>query len=161
MQICVMVRPVRHRYVVPHSEHHPACPVTKGKLNARRTTPVHSLLLIANWYFWVCCSMLASSQCSGQSGLSCGGNAAGYSPWGPPAPHQFGENFYNNPIQYPAVNGNNHRYAITPNGQQPAPNAYFHQTPAGRSLHNHYPTTHGHTAEFQPYQPNGRKCNGR
>lgn len=109
-------------------------------------------------------SMLASSQCSGQSGISCGGNTAGYSPWGPPVPHPFmpGENFYNNPVQYPSANGNGHRYnAMTPNGQQPSAAPYFHQTPAGRSLHNHYPTSHGHATEYQPFQQNGRKCNGR
>lgn len=109
--------------------------------------------------------MLAASQCSSQGGLSCGGNSAGYSPWGPPAPHQYvppNENFYNNP--YSASNGNSHRYPITPNGQQPpvpVPGPYFHQTPAGRSLHNHYPTSHPHATEYQPYPANGRKCNGR
>lgn len=111
-------------------------------------------------------SMLASSQCSGQSGISCGGNSAGYSPWGPPAPHQYGqtEHFYNNPIQYPTSNnGNGHRYPMTPTGQQPPaslPGAFFHQTPAGRNVHNHYPTSHAHTGEYQPFPQNGRKCNG-
>ena len=110
-------------------------------------------------------SMMTSSQCSGQSGSSCGANSAGYSPWGP-APHQYAttENFYNNPVQYPN-NGSNgsvqgpHRYQITPTTQPPPPSGYYHPQQANRAIHPHYPPSHAHSADYQSsYHHNNRKC---
>lgn len=160
-----MARQAPLQYDEQPKGHHPECPIIQGKamLLIILCVSIESQLI---YEISTSNSMLASSQCSGQSGLSCGGNTAGYSPWGPP-PHQYApsENFYNNPIQYPGVNNGNHRYPMTPTGSQPQPAplpvGYFHQTPAARSLHNHYPTAHGHAAEYQPFPQNGRKCNGR
>lgn len=164
---CAMVRLVQRQYDVQSKEHHPECQIIPGKIEFYSNSSISGNSSLLIYAISTSLSMLASSQCSGQSALSCGGNSAGYSPWGPP-PHQYApsENFYNNPIQYPGVNnGNNHRYPMTPTGPQPQPTplpvGYFHQTPAARSLHNHYPTAHGHAAEYQPFPQNGRKCNGR
>ncbi|XP_031630104.1 roundabout homolog 2 isoform X2 [Contarinia nasturtii] len=88
----------------------------------------------------------------------------GYSPWGP-SQHQYVENFYNNPIQYPNGSSNNvHRFP--PNHQPPLPNAnstacYPQHQQTTKSCHSHYPSNHAHSVEYQPYHPNNginRKC---
>lgn len=107
---------------------------------------------------------MASSQYSGQSNSSCAANSVGYSPWGPPGPsqHQFVENFYNNPVQYPANGTSNsaggYRYPMIPTNQPPLPAnnvACYAQQPQqnSKTCHSsHYP------ADYQSFHQNGRKC---
>lgn len=104
-------------------------------------------------------SIMAPSQCSGQSNNSCGGHSNGYSAWMPnPGQQQFIENFYNNPIQYPSS------YSIVPHQYQTAaPNQqqtkYTQQPPNSRNGHPHCPPNHTHSADYQLFQPYNRKCN--
>lgn len=100
-----------------------------------------------------------------QNNGSCGPASVGYSPWGP-SQHQYVENFYNNPIQYP-TNGSSTNVHRFPNHQPPLPNAngtscYPQHQQTTKSCHSHYPTnTHAHSVEYQPYHSNNginRKC---
>lgn len=98
---------------------------------------------------------------------ACGPASVGYSPWGP-SQHQYVENFYNNPIQYPANGSANNVHRYPPNHQPPLPNAngpvcYPQHQQTTKSCHSHYPSNHPHSVEYQPYhqqQNNGinRKC---
>lgn len=89
----------------------------------------------------------------------------GYSPWGP-SQHQYVENFYNNPIQYPTNGSSNNVHRFPPNHQPPLPNAngtscYPQHQQTTKSCHSHYPSNHAHSVEYQPYHPNNginRKC---
>lgn len=108
---------------------------------------------------------MTPTQYAAQTNAACGTNpVVGYSPWGPgPSQHQFVENFYNNPIQYPTNGSNNgaHRYQPPP---PPLPNAngtcYQQHQQTSKSCHSHYPSSHPHSVEYQPYHSNGgnRKC---
>lgn len=104
----------------------------------------------------IVCSMMTASQLSGHSGSSCG-NSANYSPWGPPMQqcnHQ--ENLYNNPVSYPSSTG---RHQITPPPQShqlppPLPPC----CPPNRHIHPHYPPSHSHSDNYQPYNYQNRRC---
>lgn len=95
---------------------------------------------------------------------TCGGAPVGYSPW-TPAQHQYVENFYNNPIQYP-TNGSATNVHHFSNHQQPMPNTngtscYPQHQQTTKSCHSHYPSNHAHSIEYQSYHPNNginRKC---
>lgn len=105
--------------------------------------------------------MAAAAQYSSQANP-----AIGYTPW-IPSQHQYVENFYNNPIQYPNGSSNNmHHFQMNAPNHQSNVNAipYAHNQQTSKSCHSHYPTNHSHSVEYQPYHQNhqnngiNRKC---
>lgn len=99
-----------------------------------------------------------------QNNGPCGPAPVGYSPWGP-SQHQYVENFYNNPIQYPS-NGSSNNVHHFSNRQPQMPNVtstscYSQHPQTTKSCHSHYPSNHAHSVEYQPNHPNNciiRKC---
>lgn len=135
-----------------------AYPITKSNIDKNISRQMRRI----DFLFLSLKSLIASSQYSGQSNASCGANSVGYSPWGPgPSQHQFVENFYNNPVQYPSSSvgsvssaGPLHRFQITPTGQTPC----YPPNQNGKNCHPHFPPNHALSADYQAFHLNARKC---